>query len=415
MNYLNWENIYLDELKGVNRKKHIQKIKITKYLYVHGSKSNADICSRLKISSPTSLGIIKELQKEGLVEKQGKGKSIGGRKPDLFGLKNNSLFVLGIEMGKYKTRMSIFNNNNANITDIETFPPQLNNDLATADRIYVQATKLIKSSKIDPQKLIGIGINMPGLVDSKMGINYTYLNFGDRSIRQILEEKFNRPVYIENDAKAIALAEHRFGLAKGKKDALVIFLDWGIGLGIIQDGKVYRGTSGFAGEFSHIPFAGNGHLCRCGKQGCLETIASGTALARMVKEGIQEGRTSLLTGLADIDLDQIEPDIVVDAANKGDQYAINLLSEIGMNLGKGIAILIQLFNPETIILGGRVAEAKEYLTTPIQQSLNKYCMAQLREKTSIVISELGQKVGIMGAVAMVMENIFEDYIRTSTK
>ncbi len=415
MNYLNWENIYLDELTGVNRKKHIQKIKIIKYLYVHGSKSNADICSRLKISSPTSLGIINELTEEGLVEKQGKGKSIGGRKPDLFGIKDNSLFVLGIELGKYKTKMCIFNNNNVSITDIVTFPPQLDNEPGTPDHLYQQATNLITSSGIDPLKLIGIGINMPGLVDSKNGINYTYLNFGEKSIRQILEEKFNRPVYIENDAKAVALAEHRFGLAKGKRDALVIFLDWGIGLGIIQDGKLYRGSSGFAGEFSHIPFTENGQLCRCGKQGCLETIASGTALARMVKDGIINGRTSLLTSLAENDLDNIEPDMVVDAANKGDQYAINLLSEIGMNLGKGLSILIQLFNPETIILGGRIAEAREYLTTPIQQSLNIYCMPQLREKTSIVTSELGQTVGIMGAVAMVMENIFEDYIRTSTK
>jgi N-acetylglucosamine repressor len=415
MNYLNWENIYLDELKGVNRKKHLQKIKIIKYLYVHGSKSNADLCSRLKISSPTSLGFINELVKEGLVEKQGKGKSIGGRKPDLFGLKNNSLFVLGIEMGKYKTRMSIFNNNNENITDIVTYPPELDNGISTIDNLYNQATKLIKSSGIDPLKLIGIGINMPGLVDSKKGINYTYLNFGEKSVREILEAKFNRPVYIENDAKAVALAEHRFGLAKGKKDALVIFLDWGIGLGIIQDGKVYRGTSGFAGEFSHIPFIENGHLCRCGKKGCLETIASGAALARMVKEGIESGKTSLLTNLAGNDLDKVEIETVVDAANKGDQYAIHLLSEIGMNLGKGIALIIQLFNPEIIILGGRVAEAKEYLTTPIQQSLNIYCMSQLRENTSIVISELGQTVGIMGAVAMVMENIFEDYIRTTSK
>jgi N-acetylglucosamine repressor len=415
MNFLNWENIYLDELKGVYGKKHIQKLKIIKYLYVHGSKSNADICFRLKISSPTSLGIINELIHVGLLEKQGKGKSIGGRKPDLFGIKDNSLFVLGIEMGRYKTRMAIFNNKNVTITEIETFSLELNNDIATVDRLYEQATKLIKSSKIDPLKLIGIGINMPGLVDSKKGFNYTYLNFGEKSIQEILEEKFNRPVYIENDAKAIALAEHRFGLAKGKKDVLVIFLDWGIGLGIIQDGKVYRGTSGFAGEFSHIPFIENGYLCRCGKQGCLETVASGTALARMVKEGIQAGRNSLLTKLSDNDLDKIETELVVDAASKGDQYAINLLSEIGMNLGKGIAVLIQLYNPELIILGGRVAEAKEYITTPIQQSLNIYCMAQLREKTSIVISELGQKVGIMGAVAMVMENIFENYIHTSTK
>jgi N-acetylglucosamine repressor len=415
MEYLHLENTYIEKLSGVERKKFIQEIKIIKYLYVNGPKTNADICRHLKISAPKSFAILNELSTKDLIEKQGRGVSIGGRKPDLYGIKDNSLFILGIEMDRYKTKMSIFNNKNENITGIHTFSIPLDNDIKTADKIYEHASEIIKSSGIDPAKLIGIGISLPGLIDAHKGINYTYLYYGKKSIRDILQAKFNRPVFIENDAKAAALAEYRFGLAKEKKDVLVILLDWGIGLGLILDGKLYRGISGFAGEFSHIPMTEDGILCHCGKHGCLETIASGTTLARLAKEGIKSGKSSILNRLIDNDPDKIEAKLVVEAAKNGDQYAINILSEVGSNLGKGISILIQLFNPELIILGGRIAEAGQYITTPIQQSLNIYCMRQLSDRTSIVVSEMGQNVGIMGAVAVAMEKVFENYIKTGIK
>ena len=289
------------------------------------------------------------------------------------------------------------------------------NNTETIDKFYKYATELIKSSGIDPAKLIALGISIPGLVDSRKGVNYTYLNFGEKTLKDVLQKKFKLPVFIENDAKAAALAEYRFGQAKGKKDVLSIFWDWGIGLGLIMDSKLYRGTSGFAGEFSHIPIVKDGILCQCGKQGCLETIASGSALSRLALEGIKSGKTSISNNSSEEDMDKIEAKFVLEAAHKGDQYAINILAEVGFNLGKGLAILIQLLNPELIVLGGRIAEAGEYVTTPIQQSLNTFCMRQLKEPSSVVVSEMGQHVCLMGAVAIVMENIFEYYIKTVSK
>jgi N-acetylglucosamine repressor len=415
MNNAIWENTYLEELSGVALKKHIQKIKIIKYLYTNGAKSLADICNRIKISSPTTASIINELVNSGLLEKQGRGKSKGGRKPYLFGLRENSLFVLGVEIGRYRTRLAVFNNKNHNISGLREYNLELNNEIQTINKLCGYIEEIISSSGIDPHKLIGIGINMPGLVDSKNGINYTYFNFNENSVCRILEKKFNRPIFIENDAKAIALAEHRFGLAKGKKDVLVLYLDWGIGLGIIQDGKLYRGVSGFAGEFSHIPIVENGLLCHCGKQGCLETMASGTALVRMMKERIETDKNLLPSIDLTNEPDKDEITLIIDSAKNGNQFAINLLSEIGYNLGKGLAILIQLLNPELIILGGRMTEAEHYITTPIQQSLNIYCMPKLREQSSIVISDMGQDVGMMGAIAVVMENIFENLFKATSK
>jgi N-acetylglucosamine repressor len=414
MNYLELKNTYFEKLSVVERKKFIQEIRIIKYLYVNGPRSNAEICKYLKISVPKSFSVLNDLICAGYIEKKGRGVSIGGRKPDLYGLVEKTLYVLAVEMDRYGFKIGVYDTDNNIVGDLQSYLVPLDNNIKTLDLLYQYSNDVIKASGIDPSKLMGIGISMPGLIDAHKGINYTYMNFGKKSMRDILQEKFNRPVFIENDAKAAALAEYLFGLARNKKDVLVILHDWGIGLGVILDGKLYRGTSGFAGEFSHIPMVEDGAICHCGKHGCFETIASGTALARLAQEGIKSGKSTILSSLGAND-DKIEAKTVVEAASKGDQYAIHILSEIGFNLGKGISILIQLFNPELIILGGRIADAGQYITTPIQQSLNIYCMRQLSERTTIKVSEMGQDIGIMGAIAIVMDRIFENYFKTGNK
>lgn len=406
------ESSFVGSLNNFERKKHLQKIKIIKHLYVKGAKTNADLCNRFSISSPTSMGLLNELITEGLVEKQGRAKSVAGRKPELYGLRDNSLFVLSIDMDRFKTRMAIFDNNNNNITEVRTYSFEISKDLSAVEQLYTYASDLILSSGINTEKLMGIGISMPGLIASGEGSNYTYLMTqpGEESLQQILERRFRKPVYLQNDVKSATLAEYRFGLAQNKKNVLVISMDWGVGLGVIMDGKLRGGALGFSGELGHIPLVESGVLCHCGKRGCLETVASGIALVNKAKEGIKSGKSSILNRLTDQEIEQIEPQVVIDAANQGDQYAISILSEIGLHLGKGIAILIQLFNPELIILGGKIAEAKQFITIPIQQSVNTYCMTQLRESASIALSKLGKDAGILGSVATVMENIFESQI-----
>lgn len=405
------ENGQWEELNNIEKKKYLHKIKIIKHLYIKGAKSNADICSRFDISSPTSMKLINELIAEGLVKKQGRGKSEGGRKPDLYGLQDKSLFVLSIHLERFKIRMAIFDNNNNSITKTKTIPTDIG-ESGAIEQLYEHASTLMSSSGIAPDKIMGIGISMPGLVSSEEGRSFTYFQEkgASETLQHALEKKFSKPVLILNDAKSGCLAEFRFGRANHIKNVLVLSMDGGLGLGIIMDGKMQNGTSGFAGEFGHIPFVEDGLLCHCGKRGCLETVASGIAMVRMAKEGIQSGQSSMLRELSAQEIDKIEPQMIIEAAHKGDQFAINILSETGINLGKGIAILIQLFNPELIILQGKIAEAKQYITTPIQQSINTYCMTQLRERTSIALSELGQDASILGPVAAVMENIFTQQI-----
>lgn len=400
-----------NHMSNVERKKHFQKLRIIRHLYLNTANTNAEICSTFNLSLPTSMALINQLISSGIVDKQGRGESVGGRKPDLYGLRKNTFFVLSIHIERYKIKLAIVDNTHTIISE-ENIPSKISPNINIVDFLFDYAKNLIESSGIDTVKLLGIGISMPGLVSSKEGKNFTYFLTGQESesLQVALKKKFKKPVFILNDAKSACLAEFRFGQAKNKADVLVISMDWGLGLGIIMDGKMHTGTSGFAGEFGHIPLIDNGILCHCGKRGCLETVASGIALVERARAGLKDGQTSVLRAMTNDDPEQLEPQLIIEAANRGDQFAINVLSEIGINLGKGIAILIQIFNPELIILEGKIAEAKQFITTPIQQSINTYCMIQLKERTTISLSDLGPNSSLLGSTVAVVNNIFKSQL-----
>ena len=399
--------IVLDKKEGVVEiKNYINKLKIVKELYTLGNNTASNICQLVGISLPTVNLLLTDLLEEKIIIKEGRGQSQGGRKPDLYGLAPDSFYILGIDLNRFGAKAAIYNTKNEKVSDIKSIKLSLNNELETLDAIYDFSMEIIHSSGIPEEKVIAVGISMPGLVDSVSGVNHTYLKSGKKTLKDQLEEKFSRKVFIENDARAKTLAEFKFANKGTNKNVMGIFVDWGIGLGIIIDEKLYRGYSGFAGEFSHSPlFDAKEISCTCGKRGCLEAVASGGAVVRLAKEAILLDKDSILAKLSDGKEENLEPSTVVEAA-------ISILSDVGLDLGRGIAILIQLLNPELIILGGAIAEAKQYITTPIQQALNIYSMAKLREKTSIELSQLGMEVGLRGAIAIVNEHIFEDTINS---
>ncbi len=390
-----------------DKSKRTQQLIIKGLLYKE--KSIAELCTVVNISTPTCLTLVNTLIDKGFVVKKGLGKSIGGRRPDLYGLAPSKFFMLAIEMERYQTKMSILDNNFNFIVPIRIFDININKEEQPITLLHQLATELISEANIDINALTGIGISMPGLVDSKLDRNHTFIISTDKvlSLKEQLEQTFKKPVYLHNDVKCYASAELHFGLAKDKPNTLVLLMDWGIGLGIIMDGEVRGGTSGFSGEIGHMPFIDDGNLCYCGKRGCLETVASGVALAKMAKNGIMSGQHSLLNSLSDSEIDKIEPHVVIAAANRGDQYAINILADIGTMMGKGLASAIQLFNPELIILGGKMAQANQYITIPMQQAINTYSITEIRESATIQTSELGANANILGVACNVF-NIFLD-------
>ena len=402
----------LSKIEGVvEGKNYLLKIRLIKSLYQKGASTANEICGSMGISLPTVNALLTDLIRSGEIIKQGRAASQGGRKPDLYRLASDAFYVLAVDLSKYAVSLALYNCQQEIAKEQVTHKIVLNNESETFEQLCQHIESYLQASAIPSDKIIAIGISMPGLIDSKAGINHTYLNFGKKSLQEHLESRFLQSIFLENDARAMTLAEYKFGAAHDAQHVLGIFVGWGIGLGIIVDGKIYQGTSGFAGEFAHSPLFESQEInCICGKKGCLEAVASGTAIVRMAEEAILLDKDSILARMAKSYKGPLDPNLIVRAAQEGDQRAITILSEVGLNLGRGISMLIQLLNPELIILGGVVAEANQYILTPIQQALNVYSMAKSREKTKIALYQLGTKVGLQGAVAVVTDKLFEDVL-----
>jgi predicted NBD/HSP70 family sugar kinase len=402
----------LSKIDGVVEvKNYLLKIRLIKNLYQKGASTANEICGSMGISLPTVNTLLTDLIRSGEVIKQGRAASQGGRKPDLYRLAPDAFYVLAVDLSKYAVSLALYNCQQTQVKDKVIYKLVLNNEAETFEQLCLHLETYISASGFPSQKIIAIGFSMPGLIDSKAGINHTYLNFGGKSLQAHLESRFPQAVFLENDARAMTLAEFKFGAAKSAQNVLGIFVGWGIGLGIVIDGKLYQGTSGFAGEFAHSPLFESQEInCTCGKKGCLEAIASGTSIVRMAEEALLLDKDSILARIAKAYKGPLDPNLVVNAAKEGDQRAITILSDVGLNLGRGISMLIQLLNPELIVLGGVVAEADQYILTPIQQALNVYSMAKSREKTQLALYQLGNDVGLVGAIAVVTDKLFEEVL-----
>ena len=377
--------------------------KIIKLLYFDKKLSCNNISEKINKSLPLVTKIINDLVKEGIVVENGYAASTGGRRPLTYSLQADKAYILSVAMDQFVTRMVIMDMHNHYVTEVKSIELHLSNNVHALSFLADSIEEFIAGSGIDKTKITGIGIGMPGFVDSQKGTNHTFLyEMGVANISQYITNKTSLPVYIDNDSSLIALAELRFGSARNKKNAMVINAGWGVGLGLVLNGELFRGTNGFAGEFSHIPLFNNNKLCTCGKSGCLETETSLLVVIEKVQQALQSGRPSFVKGLPAENFQQAWQ-LLVDAAMKGDKLVIELLSEAGYNIGRGVAILIHLLNPEIIIISGRGSLVGKIWLAPMQQALNEHCIPQLGAYTEIHISDLGYHAELIGAAALVME------------
>ncbi|HMR92558.1 MAG TPA: ROK family protein [Chitinophagaceae bacterium] len=372
--------------------------------YFSGKLSCADLSERIGKSIPLTMKILNELMAEGYVTESGYAPSSGGRRPIMYSIRPDTIYILSVAMDQLVTRISLMDIENQHVLPIEKFELPLPKNPRAIHILADKMAEVIHRSGIDKKKIVGAGIGMPGFIDFKKGINYSYMETEDKTITQFLSDKLSMPVYIDNDSSLIALAEFRFGAARHKKNAMVINISWGIGLGMILNGELFRGHNGFAGEFSHIPLFNNNKLCGCGKSGCLETEASLQVVIEKAAKGLKEGRISALgnefpSGHAEQDWETL-----VSAALKGDRFVVELLSDTGYDIGKAVAILIHLVNPETVILSGRGTLAGKVWQAPIQQALNEHSIPRLAANTTLAISTLGYQSELIGSAALVMEN-----------
>lgn len=391
---------------------------LLKHLYFNKELSCADLSLLTDKSLPHTSKALYELVEKGLVQESGYAHSTGGRRPQMYTIRPDMLYIVSVAMDQFVTRFSILDMHNRIIGTEEKVALDLASATDALAALGQHLTAFIEQSGIRKEKFAGIGIGMPGFVDAANGINYSFFSVAGvakGSITEYLELLTDLPVLIDNDSSLIALAEWRLGAARNRLNAMVINIGWGIGLGMILNGSLFKGERGFAGEFSHIPLFNNNKICSCGKMGCLETETSLSVIAEKAVAGISEGRTTSLRGLS---LDNLEDAFrkIMDAAARGDKYAVELLSQAAYHIGRGVAILIHVLNPGLIILSGRGALAGRLWLAPVQQALNEHCIPKIAENVEMMISSLGYDAERLGAAALVMEHYDERIFKhTSVK
>lgn len=371
-------------------------------LYYDKSHSISELSQLIGKSIPSTTKALNELLLAKIIVEDGLAPSTGGRRPARYSI-NTALecYIISVAVDQHYASAVLYNLANTEITPVMTEKIEGANTFMMIVNVIQQ---VIDCHVYPTSFILGIGISMPGFVDNQQGTNTSYEGIDAKlyNIKQEIENIFEIPTYFENDSTAIAIAEQKFGKARETSHALIINIGWGVGLGIIVDNKLFRGYSGYAGEFSHIPLSDSNKLCSCGKRGCLEVEASLSAAVQFAEERLQKGDKSKLE--ESFSNDQLEQStLLIHAALSGDQLAIAALSKSAYMLGKGIATLIHIINPQKIVLSGRGADAGQLLMPQIQTAINEFCIPRISQKTSIEISELSAKAQLIGSACIVFE------------
>ncbi len=376
---------------------------ILREFYYESPQSIASLSQKIGKSVPLITKGVQHLLAKGFLKDQGLAQSNGGRRANLFSIHTENLpNILLITIDQHSVTLGIYDFSNRSISENKEVKISITKNESTIDELLKEIDGFLIQNNID--QITAISITMPGFVNTILGVNTSYSKSDNRyNIRNIIEKKYHKPTFIENDSTAIAIAEHKFGAAKDIDDVLVINLNWGVGLGMIIDNKLFKGSSGFAGEFSHIPLSNLNKLCSCGKRGCLEVEASLEAALTYAVTKIERGETSSLVKLTHSS-QNLNINDLTEAANLGDQLAIESFGSIGYALGKGIATLIHIINPEKIVVSGFGANIGQFLMPQIQSALLEYSIQRLSENTTVQISELN-KPQLIGTMATAIINL----------
>lgn len=391
-----------ENTKSIQIKKNIINLLINE-----GNNTITELSKELDLSIPTITKFINELNNQGLIMEYGKAQTSGGRYPIMYGLKPDSLYFLGADMSRHHLNIALMNFKGELVDFQMGIKYSFENTPESFDLLHNHIKTFIDNVKVPKERLFNLNINISGRVNPESGHSYSNFYFSEQPITEILSEKLDFNVGIDNDTRAMALGEYMSGTVDGAKNVIFVNMSWGIGIGLIIDGKPYYGKSGFAGEFGHFPTFDNEILCHCGKKGCLETEASGMAIHRMVVERIKSGESSILSKKG-IDLELITLTDILDAVKKEDPLCIEIVEQVGSVIGKYIAGLINIFNPELVIIGGQVSQAEDFLLLQIKSSVRKHSLNLVNRDSKIVVSKLKQKAGIVGACMVARSRLFDN-------
>ncbi|MGX5689638.1 ROK family protein [Arcticibacter tournemirensis] len=401
-----FEELKDDSISGVAYKNINLKKAFISYFANTGSCTIADLSKEFNLSAPKVTNLVNDLISEGLVKDYGKVGSTGGRRPNIYGLVPESGFFLGVDVKQNHINIGMINLQKKLVRVIERLPYKLHNNPESLKELCKLIKNFIKESAVPKDKILGLGLNLSGRINYSTGYSYSFFHFNEEPLSKTMESELGLKTFLENDSRAMAYGEFNSGVVSGEKNVIFLNLDYGLGMGIMINGQLYYGKSGFAGEFGHIPIFNNEIICHCGKKGCLETEASGWALARLFKEKVNQGSSTVLTS-SNILTDDLQLEDIIQAAKNDDVLAIDLIARIGEKLGRGIALLINIFNPELVILGGSLSTTGEYIRLPIKSAINKYSLSLVNSDTQLKVSKLGEKAGVTGACLLVRNRLLD--------
>ena len=320
-------------------------------------------------------------------------------------IRKHGLPVLAIDLGGTKIITAIINNGQV-IAEERCLTLADEGPQSVINRLLSSVGYILSLKNIEPSQLDSISLAAAGAIDLERGLvtSSPHLpDWHDVPLRDMVREKYRLNTFLLNDASAAALGEHRFGVGRGVNNLILLTVGTGIGGGIIINGRLYNGPCGSAGEMGHMTIDVNGLSCECGNIGCLETLASGTAMAREAKRRITQGERSSLVEIVAGKIEDITAEKIGVAARAGDSLALDIITEAGNYLGVGMVNLVNIFNPEMLIVGGGVAKIGELLLDPARQVVKERAFQISAQAVRIVLAQLGDEAGVLGAAVFALE------------
>lgn len=380
-------------MKSVNRTIILNKIR------TDGPISRAQIAKDTKLTPPTVSSNVKTLLEEGIIEESELGESRGGRKPTMLLIRHTAFYIIGVDIGP--------ENINCIVADLAgTIYTRTSSRLVlplTNETFLTQLTTCIRQvilqTTVPKEDVIGIGVAMHGVVDIETGTSLVAPNLRLRNIpiKSTLEDEFRLDVKVENDARVMALGEAWFGEHEQVGSMLAVNIGRGVGAGILVDGKLFHGAENIAGEIGHMTIDIHGDICECGNRGCLQTFATGSAIAKRANEEMRN-RMEYLPFTAEK---------VYELACAGDELSKKVLADTGNFIGIGLTNLIHMLNPSKIIIGGGVMKSEQFIHPAILTAIERHALTPGAKRTDVEVSKLGEDATILGAIALILVTIFD--------
>lgn len=357
-----------------------------------------EVAAEMAISVPTSIKLVNEMVGAGALKLEGKRETVNGRKPNLYIINKNKLFSVSVEILLKRISVAIIDMDFNLIYHEQNKDFILENTQDCLDEVIGFISENINASGIKAESILGIGMGITGRMNKATGESYTYFTFLGSSLKAHLTQMLDVPVFIDNDTRCYGLIENTLGRAKSTQNAIIINLSRGFGSSLTVNNTLVTGGMGFAGEIGHMQFGESDKMCICGKTGCIGNEIGGFALEEEFKLALENGEKSLLNTNKNVRYDDI-----LDIALKGDALSIRLLQEMGHKLGKALGNLINLLNPEIIIIGGKFARAEVIIGNSIRSGMMSTALVNSLRFCELVFSELGETSGIKGAGGLVYE------------